>query len=302
VLGREVVTGDRASAFIEAVLDDPGCARVTDLVVATQDRVLAEYSSTGWAARDLFSVTKTVLAILTGIAVDAGYVALDDRGLGEQTIRQLLTMTRGAACGGEFDLDLVAVRAHNWAADFARAPHVHAPGTVFGYDNGAAQLLAEALHRAVPGGLHDFADRSLFRPLGFGEVPWDADPSGTPCGPAHLHLTAGELHRLGGLLLAGGRLEAEQLVSSGWVASMRRRSSPGGAPEGRPYGMGLWLEPDGSFFGAGWAGQLLYCRPRDGLTLVALSDPAFDYGPPATDRMPPNWVAPLTHARRLLLA
>lgn len=298
--------------FRTAVLEDPRCERVTDLLVQRGAEVLLEHSTTGGAARDLFSVTKTVLAITAGIAVERGHLDLDAAvrsspgmagfdGLGDQTVRHLLTMTRGAQVGGALDLDQVAVREQNWAGAFARSPQVTAPGERFAYDNGSSQLLAETLHRAVPGGLLGFAAGHLFRPLGIADVRWDADASGTPSGAAHLYLTAREAARLGMLLLANGTFDGRRVLPAGWVAAMRQQSSNGGPPEERPYGMGLWLDPDGSFFGAGWAGQLLYCRPSDQLLLVSLADAGFDYGPPATDRMPADWLAPLLLARGTVL-
>jgi CubicO group peptidase (beta-lactamase class C family) len=308
-----VLPADRAREFLAAVRSEERCARVTDVLVQQAGRTLVAHSVTPGAARDLFSVTKTVLTILTGIAVDRGLLdperpvrespgMAEFDSLGAQTVRHLLTMTRGAAVGGEYDLDEVAVGAHNWAAAFARSPQLFPPGTHFAYDNGASQLLAEAVHRAVPGGLQAFAVDNLLAPLGISGVRWDADPSGTPCGAAHLHLSAGDLARVGRLLLDGGAAGGRRVVPADWVAGMREAATSGGPPEHRPFGEGLWLEADGSFFGAGWAGQLLYCRPADGLVLVTLSDPAFEYGPPATDQMPPDWLAPLQIARSTLLA
>ena len=53
---------------------------------------------------------------------------------------------------------------------------------------------------------------------------------------------------------------------------------------GAPYGAGLWVEDEAVCFGAGWAGQLLLCRPSDGLVVVTQSDPGFAYGPPRATR------------------
>jgi CubicO group peptidase (beta-lactamase class C family) len=78
-----------------------------------------------------------------------------------------------------------------------------------------------------------------------------------------------------------------------WVERMRTPMTDGGPPERRPYGLGVWVESPSVFFGAGWGGQLLLCRPEDQLVVVTLSDPEFSYGPPARDEMPHPWQAPL---------
>ena len=212
----------------------------------------------------------------------------------------LLTMQRGAETGGRFDLDEVAVSGGCWAAAFAEAPTVGAPGVGFRYDNGASQLLAEVLHR-VTGDLAAYAEQRLFQPLGITDWQWLRDPTGTPGGPAHLSLAASDLARIGSLLCEDGRWKDGALLDPAWVRAMRTPTSAGGPPEDRPDGRGLWVEDDEGCFGAGWAGQLLLCRPRDGLVVVTQSDPGFDYGPPARDAMPPGWRAPLELVRRHLI-
>lgn len=65
-----MVTMDSAQRFLREVLAEPRCSRLTDVKIICGDRVLAEYSATGGAPQDLFSLTKTVLTVLTGMAVD----------------------------------------------------------------------------------------------------------------------------------------------------------------------------------------------------------------------------------------
>ncbi len=293
------------------VAADPRCSRVTDVLVARRGATVLHWHPGAVVAHDLFSVTKTVLALVTGVAVGDGLLALGTEvapalapggpGVRGRTVDHLLAMQRGAVTDGRFDLDQVAVSGRSWAAAFAEAPVVEPPGTRFRYDNGASQLLAEALHR-VTGDLAAYLRDRLLAPLGIPEPRWQRDPTGTPAGPGHLWLTAPDLARVGTLLCADGRWGGDTLVDPAWVRRMRRRSSAGGPPEDRPYGLGLWLEDEEVCFGAGWAGQLLLCRPRDGLVVVTLTDPGFDYGPPARDAMPEGWRAPLDLVRSRLLS
>ena len=301
-----------AAQVVAEVAADPRCRRVTDVLVARGGRTLVHARTGPVVARDLFSVTKTVLALVTGTAVGDGLLGVDDEvarylpatvagpGVEGRTVGHLLTMQRGAAPGGPQDLDEVAVSGGCWAARFAMAPSLEPPGTRFRYDNGASQLLAEALHR-VTGDLATYTGDRLLAPLGVTEWSWRRDPTGTPAGPGHLSLTAPDLARAGTLLCDEGRWQGRPLVDPAWTEAMRTPTSPGGPPEDRPYGRGLWLEDAEVCFGAGWAGQLLLCRPRDDLVVVTLSDPAFGYGPPAHDAMPADWRAPLELVRQHLL-
>jgi CubicO group peptidase (beta-lactamase class C family) len=294
------------------VAADSRCTRTADVLVARSGRTLLHQHTGATRLHDLFSVTKTVLALLAGLAVGDGRLSVDDPvtarvpahvarpELEGQTVAHLLTTTRGAATGGRFDLDEVAVSGGSWAARFAAAPRRETPGTRFRYDNGASQLLAEVLHQAT-GDLAAYAGDRLLTPLGVTDWTWRRDPTGTPAGPGHLSLAAPDLARVGTLLCDEGRWQGERLVDPAWVQTMRTPVSAGGPPEGRPYGAGLWVEDDQVCFGAGWAGQLLLCRPSDGLVVVSQSDPGFDYGPPASDTMPPDWRAPLALIREHLL-
>jgi CubicO group peptidase (beta-lactamase class C family) len=300
-----------AERLVAEVAADPRCSRVTDVLVVRRGRRLVHSSTDAGRPRDLFSVTKTVLALLAGLAAGDQLVRTDvelDHYLPEltgpgargRTVAHLLTMQRGAETGGRLDLDEVAVSGGSWAAVFAEAPAVEAPGTGFRYDNGASQLLAEVLHR-VTGDLAAYAGRRLLAPLGITDWSWLRDPTGTPAGPGHLSLAAPDLARVGQLLCEDGRWGDDAALPPAWVRAMRTPTSSGGPPELRPYGRGLWLEDGDVCFGAGWAGQLLLCRPRDGLVVVTQSDPGFDYGPPARDAMPPGWRAPLDLVREHLL-
>ena len=168
-----VLAADELAAQVAA---DPRCARLTDVLVARGGSTVRHHSSGPAVPRDLFSVTKTVLALMVGVAagdrlvgthVDVAHFLpeLAGPGVARRTVAHLLTMRRGAQTGGRYDLDEVAVHGGSWAARFAEAPEVEEPGTRFRYDNGASQLLAEVLHR-VTGDLAAYAERRLFEPLG----------------------------------------------------------------------------------------------------------------------------------------
>ena len=248
---------------------------------------------------DVFSVTTTVLATLVGIAVRHRLVPDLDEPLDEllglaatpseaQTWRHLLTMTRGSRVDGPYDLDAVMALPGGWARRVIAAPRIHPPGRVFAYDNGGSYLLGVALAERVGMPLSAFAEQELFAPLGIRESEWLRGPDGYDVGCAHLRLRAPDLGRLGDLWLAGGSRDGTTLVDPGFAAAMTTPHNPGGLPEGRPYGLGVWVAPEG-FFAAGWAGQVVLMVPTAEAVVVVTGDPGFDPGPPPTDELPPNW-------------
>ncbi|MPV35842.1 serine hydrolase domain-containing protein [Georgenia subflava] len=291
--------------------DDPRFRHMAHVLVRTGGHDVADVHLRGPERLDLFSVTKTVVVLLLGIAVEDGLLGIDDPvaehlpfrpppTISGQTVRHLAAMTRGARTDGPWDLDAVAGSGRSWGRAFVEAPTVAAPGTTFRYDNGGSHLLATVLDQ-VTGGLGEFAGKRLFGPLGVVDWDWRTDPDGVPVGAGHLCLTARAVADVGGLFLDGGAAEGRQLVPRRWLAAMRTPTGHHGGPENRDYGLGLWVEDHETAFGAGWGGQLMLVRRRDRLVVVVQTDTGFRPGPPPSDELPGDWAQPLELVRRHLL-
>jgi CubicO group peptidase (beta-lactamase class C family) len=294
------------------VVADPRYARTSHLHLRLGGAVVVDEHLRGPLRADVFSVTKSVLS--TVLAVMAAGRLLPDldspvaevlpplRGTPAEahTWRQLLTMTRGAAVDGPWELDVVASLPADHVGHLARAPQLRAPGTEFVYDNGGPHLLSAAATEVLGESVADFAGRELFAPLGIVDYEWPTDPDGYPAGSDRLQLTAGDLASLGQLWLDGGRLNARSLLDPSYFRQMSRAQVGGGPPEMVPYGFLLWI-PDGMLLAGGWAGQHLLVLPEAGAVVVTTSDPGFDPGPPATDQMPPDWRPALDLVRKHLV-
>jgi CubicO group peptidase (beta-lactamase class C family) len=282
------------SAAIEAaVRANPRLRHVQSVVVAVAGDVVAERYFRGRSADDLsnvHSITKSVLSTLVGIAVSDGSLSLDapaaealpeldeaDPLKAGITVRHLLTMTSGLDAEGEHDIDEIADRGESWVAGPLAAPLRAEPGTTFAYNNGAAHVLSVLLARTTRRPLLEFAEERLFRPLGLEDYRWPPDPEGNPLGYGHLELRPRDLVSLGQLYLQRGRVGASQLVDPGYVELATTAATPGGPPEGAPYGFLWWItETAGypSFFAGGFAGQHLVVVPPLELVVVTTADAA----------------------------
>ncbi|SFO42588.1 CubicO group peptidase, beta-lactamase class C family [Geodermatophilus obscurus] len=268
----------------------PDFAHTSHLRVDVGGEVVFDHHYRGPAVADVFSVTKSVLAAVAGIAARDGHLRdLDlpvgpvlDLPLPGQTVRHLLTMTRGCETGGPYDIDEVCALPSGWLERIAAAPALEPPGTRFRYDNGAAHLLAAVLDRLLPGGLASFAERELFGPLGITGWRWHRDPDGVPTGHAHLELDAAGLAALGRLWLSG------TLLDPGFARDMLTAHTRGGPPEERPYGYLVWIDDAGPLAG-GWAGQHVHAVPAADAVVVTTGDPEFSFGPPPRDRLQDGW-------------
>ncbi|GAA3381916.1 serine hydrolase domain-containing protein [Cryptosporangium minutisporangium] len=278
----------------DAVRSDPRYAHTSHLRVLVEGLPVFDEHYRGPTVADVFSVTKTVVATVAGIAARRGLLpgldeplhavlpALRDTPSRGQTWRQLLTMTRGAAVDGAWDIDAITALPGGQVARVASAPCTGTPGQAFRYDNGAAHLLSAGLSQILRCSVADYAAAELFAPLGIRDATWPADPDGVSYGFAHLRLSADALGRLGELWRAGG----QPLVDPAFAAAMTTAQTPGGPPEQLPYGFGIWVGDD-MLLAGGWAGQHVVILPT--VVVVTTGDPRFDPGPPPRDELPVDW-------------
>lgn len=283
----------------EVLRTRPEYSHVSHLLVAVDGHVVFDEHYQGPRVADVFSVTKSVVSTLTGIAVREGVVRdldcpidtllpIQGTASAGQSLRHLLTMTRGSATDGGYDIDEVMALPDGWIDRIASAPRLGSPGACFRYDNGAAHLASAALQRLVGMSLSDYAGERLFEPLGITEWEWPQDPDGYSYGFAHLRLSAASLAALGQLWMQDGRWHDEPLMDPTYARHMLSPQSSGGSPEQRPYGYLIWVDDIGPFAG-GWAGQHVTTVTEANAVVVTTGDPRFDPGPPPTDQLPSTW-------------
>lgn len=221
------------------------------------------------------SVTKSVLALLVGIALDKGVLASVDQPLTDffpelrqegvdpasrgLTLRHLLSMSSGWE-GKPDDLPpadpLVALK----------RKIVLEPGGTFQYDNVSSHLIGIALSRAAGRSLEAFAVEHLFSPLGIERFVWGRDFQGRTQGWHMLQVTLRDMLKFGQLVLRKGDWQGHRIVSATWIDEMLTRRNAGGPHSFLPYGYQWYLSrtPDrrhATFMGIGYGGQLLYLVP-----------------------------------------
>jgi CubicO group peptidase (beta-lactamase class C family) len=261
---------------------------VRSLVVARGGCVVFEYyrKDIGAGTRSpVYSVTKSVLSILIGVAIDRGYLRLDqklsdwlpeaseakvDPLVREIRVRDLLTMTAGFDPAGD-DASKISVptsQAWRWLLN---RPMKYPPGTHFSYDTSDQNLLSIVLTRAIRQDAALFARRNLFEPLRIEDYNWVTDADGYLIGATALYLTARDMAKIGLLYLWHGRWGDSQIVSEAFALDSTARHNEGGLPSNAAYGYFWWVGKTKSgleaFFAAGHNSQLIYVVPK--LDLVA---------------------------------
>jgi CubicO group peptidase (beta-lactamase class C family) len=277
------------------------------LVWQGDELVLEQYrGTTGEEYCDTQSVTKSVMSTLVGIAIDEGHIAGVDARLDQllpdysaqmrpavaaTTLEQVLTGTAGFA-GSVLDPSLDFTRAEDWTAAALRDAR---PSTAseFAYSDGGAHLLSAILEEATGSPVLEYAQSSLFDPLGIVTEPatqplavprnvdryleadfaWAIDPQGRNTGWSALKLRPEDMLKIGLLHLRDGVWEGEQVVSTSWVReATRSHVEASGAGEG--YGYMWWVgEADDApaYRAWGYGGQLIEVVPEQDLVVVVCS-------------------------------
>jgi CubicO group peptidase (beta-lactamase class C family) len=225
-----------------------------------QDLGVVQHSSE--TLHDLRSVTKSVVSICLGIAIQQGKIkSVDERvmqffpayneldtGMRSQlTIKHLLSMSSGMKWNEDLPYtdtlnSEIAMSASNDPIRFILSrPIIEKPGKSFGYNGGNTQLLAAILESTCGLPADQFASKYLFAPLGISQYFWYriADNSTMPAAASGLRLRSRDMLKIGALLLNEGRFDGKQLLSQSWVdeslSSHIARDQDGG------YGYQFWI-------------------------------------------------------------
>ena len=247
---------------------------------------------------DLRSVTKSVVSLLYGIALNRGQVPPPDAPLLDQfpayadlatpgraglTVAHALTMTLGLdwdeqrrpytdPANGEIAMEGAPDRIRY----VLERPVVAPPGTRWTYSGGAVALVGDIIVRGTGMPLPEFARSALYTPLGITATEWATGRDGVASAASGARLRPRDLLRIGAMILAGGTWDGRRVVSADWLAASHRPAIATG--DGLEYGY-FWFigrppvlpvaHPWVAGFGNG--GQRLWLAPDAGLTAVSFS-------------------------------
>ena len=231
----------------------------TALLVARDGNLVFEryWQGTGRDTRfNPQSMSKTVLALLMGIAIERGEVTSVDDPVsdyltewqgdkrGAITLRQMLHMASGLEQGDdgygyEVTPENPVVR-HSLGSDYTQLPlslePVTAPGETFDYNNNVNQLLGIVLERAGGADYEALLSERLWKPLGLADAAMPLDREGGMAITSCCILSrAVDWIRIGELFVNRGRHDGKQVVPEDWIEEMLEPS-----PGYPGYGFQVW--------------------------------------------------------------
>jgi CubicO group peptidase (beta-lactamase class C family) len=273
--------------------------RTRAVVVLHQGETVAERYAPGLGAETRlagWSMTKSVLNALIGIAVRDGDLTLDGPTNLEAwstpgdsrariTVSDLLRMSSGL----EFDENQASASSDILRmlyevpdmAGFAASKRLSAaPGAVWNYSSGTSLILSRVLReRLGEEAYRSFPQKALFEPLGLTRAILEVDGAGTFVASSYMYATAREWARFGQLYLQDGVWQGQRLLPEGWVAYTRTPAPAGSQPT---HGAHFWLStpveyrgpamplPADVFHAAGHEAQFVTIVPSHDAVIVRL--------------------------------
>lgn len=241
-----------------------------------------------------FSITKSVVSALVGIAISEGYIRSVEQTVGEflpelkgtayerVSVHHLLQMTSGV----HFSFNGCSPFSDNSQFYYAEDLREHVSrlraeteqGRQWCYKESDPQVLAFILRRVTGHPLSKYLEEKIWKPLGMEfDAKWslDSNESGIEKAFCCLNGRARDFARFGLLYLRKGDWGGRQIVPRGWVeASTRADVRDGGAP----FYKYLWWLPlpfKGDFYACGNLGQYVYVNPEHNVVIAKFGESNF---------------------------
>ena len=242
--------------------------------------------------RHIWSNTKQVVGILTGIAVDKGLISIADTisdhlqlspsqqaSKGQITIEDLLTMKSGinyrdGSYPDEEEKILLGEPSNslNFILDLGM---ISTPGTQYKYKNSDPHLISAILQAKTGRTTRDWAKEVLFDKIGITRLQWRTYKDGITFGCWGLHTTPRELGKIGQLVLDDGMWGTERIVSSLWINAMTSSQVPSSETheDNITFGYLWWRDTVHDVpFMWGHGGQFMFINKAKNLIVVITSE------------------------------
>ena len=314
------IDGEALKEIYKYVHEDANVWQIRSLLVFRNNKLVAESymknKTDQTTPRAIWSCTKQVIGILTGIAVDKGFVSVEDKisdylpqvfqypDKKDITIENLLMMKSGIGFENDGHNGGPAVMAREEVAssiEYILGLKMHAtPGTKFNYNDGDPFLISAVLQQATGKTTRDWAQEVLFNKTGITRLEWLVYKDGITMGGYGIKTTPRELGKIGQLILYEGIWNGEQIVSKRWIEEMTSAKVPATETKSTDFAFGyLWWKDTKRNMNCMWGrgGQLVFINKDKDLIVVITSETntSGDFDFSAYDVLPVyDWINDIT--------
>jgi len=289
-LGALVLTGELEGEPFSLTLDEyflsenvAGLLVIKDSAVVYERYGLGNTEDSRWIT---FSVTKSVVSMLIGAAIQDGYIISVDEPVtdflprlkgspyDQTALRDLLQMASGVAWNEDYDDPESDVNQAEWETlalyeILSAEPRVAAAGKLFNYNTAETNLAGNLLRAAIGNNLSTYLHHKIWQPFGMeADAYWPlTEVEGGEFGGCCIAATLRDYGRIGLFALRGGQLaDGTEVLPRRW---MEASTTPSSAAE--YYGYFWWLRGAGIYQASGVFGQGIYIDPQNQLIIALQS-------------------------------
>jgi len=232
------------------------------------------------------SITKSVISLLIGIAINEGKIKDENISIGEffpkiedkkkkVTIKHLLNHTSGIEWRGYLEHEEF-LNSEN-PIDYVLTKNlIKEPGTNYNYNSGGTHLLSAILTKVSGTTTLQYAKEKIFSPLGITKIKWGKLNDGFFDGAGFsLELLPRDLIKFGGIFLKEHQSLNGALVSKEWIEKMSNNSlkkQTNWGLKNSKHGYGWYssiVDNQQILYSMGYGGQFILIIPENELIIIA---------------------------------
>jgi CubicO group peptidase (beta-lactamase class C family) len=263
-------------------------------LVYQNDSLLVEryWNSNSETVSNSFSVAKSILGILTGIAIKEGFIKSMQEPVGNYiphftadslqfiTIHHLLSMSSGIhwieSGANPFSHNAKAYYGTDLTSMMNEIEYEKKPGITFEYKSGNSQILAMVLAKATEMNVSQFATKYLWKRIGATQDAfWSLDDeNGVEKAFCCMYATGHDFAKLGMLMNHEGNVQGNQLLDSSFVSMSTKPASlkTMNGKENAFYGLHWWVFNSyknlTGYYARGILGQYIIVIPSQNIVIV----------------------------------
>lgn len=261
--------------------------KTLSFIIIRNDTILYEKYFSGYDKSSVltsFSVAKSFISALVGIAIDEGYIKsvkqpvtdfltdLKDKNFRKVTIEDLLNMKTGIKFNENYSSPFSSVVKYYFGAHLKRyIRHLkvnQTPGVKYDYVSVSSLLLSQIVEKATGRKISDYLQDKIWIPLGMEyDATWSTDNNKDQTVKAFCGLNTHALDyaKFGRLYLDHGNWNGKQIISERWVDLSTSYSKDSTSSF---YYWYQWRVGKHDFFAKGAKGQFIYVNPSKNIIIV----------------------------------
>lgn len=271
-------------------------------LIIKRDTIIYEAYFDGYDSSSItpvFSVAKSYVSALVGIALDKGYFKsiedsvttyipeLQGKGLEKISLKNLIEMQSGLDYKEKYNSPFADMAKYYYGKNLdkyiQKLKLAETPGNSYNYQSVNTLLLGIALENATGKSAAELLEEWIWQKTDMEfDASWSVDSRKNNRIKAFccINLIARDLARFGKLYLDKGKWDDEQIIPQSWIEESLRIENDSRDSGGYPYTYHWRSLEEGSYFAKGILGQYLYVDPQKDLIFVRLGK--------STDKI--NWI------------